>query len=452
MTFLKNYKQTLILVGSIIIGAIVGVIWGEGAKVLSPLGDIFLNLMFVVIVPLIFLTISTSISKINTPKRVGKILGTIVLVFIITSLVSVLIGLLATYPFKLVESEDGTKILHELEEFETEEKSPFDDTAIGETAKEYEKAEKTREMLTEELSDFERIVSTITVNDFSKILSKDNIIAIVVFAIMFGFAIRMAGEKANPTKELLESLTEVIMKFITIIMYYAPIGLGCYFASFIGTFGASIAIGYLKTFVIYTIACLICFFGVYTLYAFIAGGKEGVKRFWKYVIPATLTALATCSSAASIPVNLQSAKNIGVSDDIAETIIPLGTSFHKDGSIIGSVFKAMFLVCLFGTNVYTVGGVIEILFISLIATLLVTAIPIGGGTISETMIITMLGYPLTTVPILTTIATIIDAPATVLNVVGDSASSMLAARIIDGKDWMIKPQKNDLKKKIKQHS
>ena len=409
MTFLKNYKQTLILVGSIIIGAIVGVIWGEGAAVLNPFGDIFLNLMFVIIVPLIFLTISTSISKINAPKRVGKILGTTVLVFVVTSLVSVLIGLFSTYPFKLVEFEDGAKILSELG---------------------------TESIATEELSVLERTVNVLTVNDFSKILSKDNIIAIVVFAIIFGLAVRMSGEKGNRTKELLESLSEVIMKVITIIMYYAPIGLGCYFASFVGKFGASIAIGYLKTFVIYTIACLICFFGVYTLYAFIAGGKEGVRRFWKYVIPATLTALATCSSAASIPVNLQTAKNIGVSDDIAETMIPLGTSFHKDGSIIGSVFKAMFLVCLFGTNVYTLGGVIEILFISLIATLLVTAIPIGGGTISETMIITMLGFPLTTVPILTTIATIIDAPATVLNVVGDSVSSILAARIIDSKDWM----------------
>lgn len=423
MTFLKNYKQTLILVGSIIIGAIVGVIWGEGAKVLSPLGDIFLNLMFVVIVPLIFLTISTSISKINTPKRVGKILGTTVLVFVLTSLVSVLIGLFATYPFELVSSEDGTKILE----------------TLG-----------TEEQTTEELSILERTVSALTVNDFSKILSKDNIIAIVVFAIIFGLGVRMSGEKGTRTKELLESLSEVIMKVITIIMYYAPIGLGCYFASFVGQFGASIAFGYLKTFIIYTIACLICFFGVYTLYAFIAGGKEGVKRFWKFVLPATLTALATCSSAASIPVNLQTSKNIGVSDDIAETLIPLGTSFHKDGSIIGSVFKAMFLVCLFGTNVYTVGGVIEILFISLIATLLVTAIPIGGGTISETMIITMLGYPLTTVPILTTIATIIDAPATVLNVVGDSASSMLAARIVDGKDWMNKNEGLNINKKIKQ--
>ena len=429
MTFLKNYKQTLILVAAIIIGAIVGVILGEGAAVLNPLGDIFLNLMFVIIVPLIFLTISTSISKINTPKRVGKILGTTVLVFVITSLVAVLIGLFATYPFNLVSLDDGEKILQELG---------------------------TEEQTTEELSVLERTVKVLTVNDFSKILSKDNIIAIVVFAIIFGLAVRMAGEKAKPVQELLESLSEVIMKVITIIMYYAPIGLGCYFAAFIGKFGASIAIGYIKTFVIYTVACLICYFLVYTLYAFIAGGKEGIKRFWKSVIPATLTALATCSSAASIPVNLQTAKNIGVSDDIAETLIPLGTSFHKDGSIIGSVFKAMFLVCLFGTNVYSVSGVIQILLISLVATLLVTAIPIGGGTISETMIITMLGYPLMTVPILTTIATIIDAPATVLNVVGDSASSMLAARIIDGKDWINKdnPQEHKSKnnKKIKQHA
>lgn len=409
MTFLKNYKQTLILVGSIIIGAIVGVIWGEGAKVLSPLGDLFINLMFMVIVPLIFLTISTSISKISHPKRVGKILGTTVLVFVLTSVVSVLIGLLFTYPFKLVSTADGEKILAELG---------------GDVAQ------------TEELSILQRTVNVLTVNDFSKLLSKDNIIAIVVFSIMFGCAMRAAGEKSKPVQDVLESLTEIIMKIINIIMYYAPIGLGCYFASFIGVFGASIAVGYLKTFVIYTIACLFCFFGVYTLYAFIAGGKKGVKRFWKFVLPATFTALATCSSAASIPVNLQTSKNIGVSDDIAETLIPLGTSFHKDGSIIGSVFKAMFLVCLFGTNVYTFGGVIQILAISLIATLLVTAVPIGGGTISETMIITMLGYPLTTVPILTTIATIIDAPATVLNVVGDSASSMLAARIIDGKNWL----------------
>ena len=228
------------------------------------------------------------------------------------------------------------------------------------------------------------------------------------------------------------------MSFLKIIMLYAPIGLGGYFANFVGKFGSSIAIGYAKTFVIYTISCLIVFFGLYTLYAFIAAGKVGVKKYWSNILPATFTALATCSSSASIPVNLQAAKNIGVSDDIAKTMIPLGTSFHKDGSIIGSVFKVMFLVCFLGIDIFTAGGIFKIIIVSLVATLFVAAIPIGGSTISETMILTMLGFPLYTLPILSTIAAIIDAPATVLNVVGDSASSMLAARIIDGKDWMNK--------------
>ncbi len=411
-TFLKNYKQTLVLLAAIIIGAIAGLILGEQATVLSPLGDLFINLMFIIIVPLVFLTISTSISKISQPKRVGKILGTIVLVFVITSIVSVLIGLAAAYPISLVNVEDGTIIRANLAE-EAENKA-------------------------EELSILERTVSLLTVSDFSGLFSKNNIVAIIVIAIMFGCAIKMSGEKGKKTQELLESLSDVIMSLLTIVMYYAPIGLGCYFAALVGTFGAAIAVGYLKTLIIYTVACLVCYFGVYTLYAFIAGGKIGVKKYWSSIIPATITALATCSSAASIPVNLQAAKNIGVSDDIAETMIPLGTSFHKDGSIIGSVFKAMFLVCLFELNFMNPFGFVKIILISLVATLLVTAVPIGGGTISETLIITMLGCPLSALPILTIIATIIDAPATVLNVVGDSCSSMLAARIVDGKEWIKK--------------
>jgi len=181
---------------------------------------------------------------------------------------------------------------------------------------------------------------------------------------------------------------------------------------------------------------------MYSLYAFIAGGKKGVKIFWKNILPSTLTSLATCSSAASIPVNIQCSKKIGVPADIAETTIPLGTSFHKDGSIIGSVFKIMFLVCLFGTSLKTGGEVLGVLGVALLANLLVTAVPIGGGTISEMLIITMMGYPVAALPILTIIATIIDAPATMLNVVGDTASSMVVARVIDGKDWMNKEKED----------
>lgn len=414
-TFLANYKQTLILLASIIIGAIAGIVFGEKVTVLAPFGDLFLNLLLVIIVPLIFLTITTSIAKISQPKRLGKILGTTVLVFIIMSLVAVLVGMLVTYPIKLVNIEDSEKIHTTL------------DTTLEATTE-----------TDEDMTLLSRFLSALTVNDFSKLLSRDNLLAIIVFAILFGIAIKTSGEKGTLALDTLESFMNVIMSLLNIVMYYAPIGLGCYFAVLTGTFGASIAIGYAKTFIVYTLVAFAFYFIMYTIYAFIAAGKKGVKAFWKNILPATITSLATCSSAASIPVNIKAARDIGVSDDICETIIPLGTSFHKDGSIIGSVFKVMFLVCIFGTPIYTLGGFMQILLVSLIATLFVAAIPIGGGTISEMMILTMMGYPVYALPILTIIATIIDPPATLLNVVGDSSASMLAARIIDGKNWINK--------------
>ena len=410
--FLSNYKSTIILLVAIIVGSIVGIVFKEKATILSPLGDIFLNLLLVIIVPLIFLNITTAISKMKQPKRLGKIIVSIIGVFLITSIIAVLIGFASTYFVKLVDAEDGEEIKASLEE----------------TADDEEAAE-------EELTIADRTVKLLTVNDFQKLFSKDNIIALLVFSIMVGIAINMSGEKGEPFRKVLESANDVMANIVKIIMYYAPIGLGCYMASFIGSFGTSIAVGYLKTFVVYLIVSIAFYFIVYTVYAFIAGGKKGVTAFWKNVIPATVTAMGTCSSAACIPVNIESTKKMGVPSDIAETTIPLGTSFHKDGSIIGSVFKIMFLVGLFGTSLATFGDVRGILGVALLANLLITAVPIGGGTISEMLIITMMGYPVAALPILTIIATIIDMPATVLNVVGDDTSSMMVARIVDGKEW-----------------
>ena len=404
--FLKNYKSTLILLASIIIGTIVGLIFGEKATVLSPFGDLFLNMLLVIIVPLIFVTISTSIGRMKQPKRIGKILTTIILVFAFTSIVSVFVGLVSAKAFRLVDVKD------------TE--------AIKEVLKGAE------EVTSEDVNFLERTVEAVSVNDFSKLLTRDNMIALIIFSILMGISINMSKGKGDKFLGILESANEVVQSFIKLIMYYAPIGLGCYFAALVGTFGGEIALGYGKTFLIYTIVSVLFYFIVYSFYAFIAGGKEGFVSYWKNILPATLTSLATCSSAASIPVNTICAKKIGVPEDIADTTIPLGTSFHKDGSIIGSVFKIMFLVYLFNSDVST----LKVLGVALIATLLVTAVPIGGGTISEMLIITMLGFPVTALPILTIIATIIDPPATMLNVVGDSASSMLVARIVDGKKWL----------------
>lgn len=420
--FLSNYKTTIILLVAIIVGAIVGIIFQEKATILKPLGDIFLNLLLVIVVPLIFLTITTSISKMQSPKRLGKIIFTIIGVFIFTSIIAVLIGFASTYFVELIESEDGEKIRETLQE----------SNEITETE--------------EDATIAERTVDLLTVDDFYKLLSKENIIALLVASVIVGFAINMSGENAKPVKEFLISANEVVNNVVKIIMYYAPIGLGCYFASFVGSFGETIVVGYLKTFIIYLVVTVAFYFIMYTFYAFLAGGKTGVRRFWKNALTPTATALGTCSSAACIPSNIQASKNIGVPSDIAETTIPLGSSFHKDGSIIGSVFKIMFLIGLFGTSISTAGDIFGVLGVALLANLLITAVPIGGGTISEMLIISMMGYPVAALPILTIIATIIDAPATMLNVVGDTVSSMMVTRVVDGKDWIAKGTDLDDKK------
>lgn len=403
---IKNYKQSIILIGSLIIGTIVGLIFKEKATVLEPLGTLFINMLLVVVVPLIFLSITTSIGKIDKPKRVGKILRSIIIAFVFTSLVSVVIGL-TSLKIRLVDSGDVKKITALLDE----------STEVSDDA-----------------SVLDKLVNSVSTNDFVNLLSKNNILALIVISILSGLAINKSGEKGKSFLKVLDSSYEVLQNLIKILMYYAPIGLGCYFASFTGTFGASVTQGFVKMLVIYTILVLFVYFVIYSLYAYMAAGKIGVKKYWANIIPASVTALSTCSSAASIPVNTECAKKIGVSEDIASPTITLGTSFHKDGSIIGSVFKIMFLVYLFDMPV----SGIKVLGVSLLATILVTAVPIGGGTISEMLILKLMGFPVAALPILTIIATIIDAPATLLNVTGDCASSMLVSRMVDGKDSLKK--------------
>ena len=408
---IKNYKSTLILLGSVVIGAICGLIFKEKAEIVKPLGDLFLNLLLVIIVPLIFFTITSSISKMNEKKRLSKILISTIVIFLITSVVAVLFGFLTTAKINLVNPENTETI-----------KEVFDNTV--------------EEGI--ELNILERTVSVLSTNSFVNLLSTSNLVALIVMSVLFGIAINKAGEKVKKVAELFDSFSEIMYKLIEIIMYYAPIGLGCYFASLVGTLGGTIAVGFLKTFIVYTLVCLVFMAVFYTLYAFIAGGFKAVKAFWTNIIPSALTSIGTCSSAASVPINIECTKKMGVPNDIAETTVSLGTSFHKDGSCIGSVFKIMFLVSLFGTSLSTFGDISKVLGIALLATLLVTAVPIGGGTISEMLILTMMNYNVAALPILTIVATIIDAPATLLNVVGDSASAMMVTRIVEGKEWINK--------------
>lgn len=410
---IKNYKSTIILLVSVIIGTICGLIFKEKTSIVKPLGDLFLNLLLVIIVPLIFFTITSSISKMSNKKRLSKIIINTFIIFLITSVIACLFALLTTSFIDLVSKEDTVLI---------------------------QETFKNNENVTPKLNILERTVNVLSTNSFINLLSTDNLVALIIMSILLGLAINKAGTKGRKVADFFCSFSEIMYKLIEIIMYYAPIGLGCYFASLVGSIGSTIALGFLKTFIVFTTTSILFMFIFYTLYAFIAGRKKGVKLFWKNILPVALTAVGTCSSAASVPINISCTKKIGVPNDIAETTVSLGTSFHKDGSCMGSVFKIMFLVNLFGTSLLTIGDFTKVLGIALLATLLVTAVPIGGGTISEMLILSMLNYNVAALPILTIIATIIDAPATLLNVIGDTASSMLVTKTVEKNNWLEKSQ------------
>ncbi len=394
----KNYKSSIFLIISIIIGTIIGIIFKEKTNKIKALGDLFINMLTCIVIPIVFLNITISIGKMNKPKRIGKVLITTFIVFLATSIISALLGIIASNITPLIT---GTKIISETT---TPEKINF----------------------------LDKFANTLTVSNFNELLSVNNMIALILASIIFGIALNKTKE--TKTLELLESLNNIVQKIVNIIMLYAPIGIGAYFAVLVGNFGGNITSGYIKTFIIYLIVSIFIYFIIYGFYAYIAGGKEGIKRYFKYIITPTITALSTCSSAASIPSNTEAAQNIGVPSDIASAVIPLGTNFHKDGSIVGNAFKIMFLVYLFNLDITFT----KVLPVALLSTLLITALPIGGGTIAEMFIISILGAPISALPMLTIIATIIDAPATVLNVVGDSASSMLVTCLLEGKNWLNK--------------
>jgi Na+/H+-dicarboxylate symporter len=306
-----------LLIISIILGAFLGIVFKKDASMFKPLGDIFLNLLFTVIVPLVFFSISSTVASMTNLKRLGKILSVMVLIFVSTGLIAsaVMIAAVVIYPPAV-----GTGI-------------PLPSVAD-----------------VPQLKAADQFVRAFTVSDFPNLLSKNNMLALIVFSMLTGLATSAVGEKGKTFAGFLTSANEVMMKLITFIMYYAPIGLGAYFAYLVGVFGPELLGSYARAMTLYYPTALVYFVVAFSLYAFLAGRAAGVKKFWRYIIPPSLTALATGSSMATIPANLQAADDIGVPRDISEVVIPIGATIHMEGScaaVLKIDFSSGFFRCRF---------------------------------------------------------------------------------------------------------
>lgn len=401
---MKAYRFSLILLSSILIGGIVGYFMGADAVMLKPLGDIFLNLMFTIVVPLVFFSIASSIANMDGLKRFGKIISSMTGTFLVTSFLAAVFMIIIVIIFP-----------------------PAQGAVI----------EMTKPEQAQSISVADQIVGIFTVSDFADLLSRQNMLALIFFSILMGIATSTSGEKGKPFAAFLKSGAEISMKVVSYIMYYAPIGLGAYFAALVGEFGPQLLGTYFRASVIYYTAAIVYFIVFFTLYAYVAGKKQGVKIFWKNMVSPTVTSLATCSSAASIPANLEATKKMGISSDIRETVVLLGSTLHKDGSVLGGVIKIAFLFGVFNMQFTDLKTIAIAIVVSMLVGTVMGAIP-GGGMIGEMLILSLYGFPPEALPIIAAISTIIDPPATMLNVTGDNACAVLTARFVEGKNWMKK--------------
>lgn len=400
---LRNYRFPLFILTGVVIGAIIGLIFGEKAAVIKPFGTLFINMMFTLVVPLVFFSISSAVAGMSSATRLGKILGSMLGIFAITGVIASIVMIAALWISKATE---GVQV---------EMTQPKDVEEVGSIG--------------------DQLVSTFVVDDFSKILSAEHMLALIVFAVIVGIATSKLGEAGRPFAAFLHSGSEVFLKFTSIIMYYAPIGLGAYFAALIGELGAQLVGDYVRAFLVYYPVAIVYFIVAFTLYSFLAGGRRGITAFWSNIIEPTAISLGTSSSVAAIPANLRAGQRIGVPRDIRETIIPIGATIHMEGSSLSAILKIAFLFAVFQRDFFTPGNILIGIAVALLAGMVMAGIP-SGGFIGELMIITLYGFPPAALPIIQIIGTVIDPPATTINAVGDQASSMMVARVLDGKDWM----------------
>ena len=399
---LRSYGFSILLIASIVLGAVLGIVFKKDAAVLKPLGDAFLNLLFTIIVPLVFFSISATVASMTDLRRLGKILGVMMVIFVATGLAASIIMLAVILVFPPASGVHiPLPVAPDLQAF----------------------------------SAADQLVRAFTVPDFPFLLSKNNMLALIVISMLVGLAASATGEKGRAFIEFLAAAKEVMMKLISLVMYFAPVGLCAYFAYLTGVFGPDLLGSYARAAAVYYPTAVLYFFLAFTLYAFAAGRTRGVKSFWKNIIPPSVMALATGSSMATIPANLQAADKIGIPRDISEVVIPVGATIHMEGSCLAAVLKIAFLFGIFQMPFVGIETLLTALGIALLTGVVVSGIP-GGGTIGELLILSLYGFPPEAFPLITMIGTLVDAPATMVNAVGDNVSGMLTARILGGKNWM----------------
>lgn len=391
----KNYGSLLRISLGVTLGALIGAFFPTLGVSLKPIGDIFLNILFVAIVPLIFFAVSTSLASLDSSQNLGKILLTMMGVFLAFVLISALWMSLFLYSF------------------------PVEIPASSAT---------TAQPTAEAVSWADRLVSFFTVSEFTALFSRQNVLALLIFSFLLGTAARRTGDLGKPFVSFLNSGFEIMKQLIGLVMTWAPVGLGAYFAYQVATLGPQLFGIYGKPLGLYYAAGGLYYLIFFTVYIFIAFGWKIVKRFWQFNLLPSATAISTCSSFATMPANLLAAEKIGVPAAVRNIVIPLGTTLHKNGSSMSSMVKIYVAFVLMGMNVFTLENMAIALGLTVFVSIVAGGIP-NGGYIGGMLMISAYQLPQEVVPAVLIIGTLVDPMATLLNSTADTVASVVVTRI-----------------------
>ncbi len=401
-SFIKKYGFILAMLVAIVGGCAIGAVW-PGAKSLEPLGTLFINAMFCVVVPMVFVSISSAIANMKNLKRAGKIIGITMVTFFVTATIAAVLMYAVVRIFPIVT---GT---YALEAGETK------TVVVG-----------------------DMVVNFFTKPDFPELWSRRAMLPLIVAAILFGFGVQMSGGPETMVAKLLHSLAECMMNVVKLITYYAPVGFFGFFAYLVATYGPSLIGDYSRTLIVYYLMSFAYLLIMFPLYARFGGGKGGAGVMFRHLFRPAVTAFGTCSSVATIPTNMEVAKETGISEDVMDIVLPLGATMHMDGSAMSAIIKVAFLFGVFGID-FSTGKAIAAILVAVLSSVAMSGIP-GGGGVGELVLCTVF-FPeqlAVAYPIAIALGDLVDPPATMVNSAGDYVVSFIVSRYTDGKDWLQK--------------
>ena len=406
----KAYRFPIILLCAIAVGCVIGAVMGKDALVLKPLGDLFINAMFMVVVPLVFTTICSAVASMSSMERLGKVMRSLVVVFLITGALAAILMLVTVTIFPPAQ---GANIQMQ---------------AAGEI---------------QAFSTPDQIVKAFTTDDFVNLLSRRAMLPLILFTIFFGFCLQSLGERGRSIGRGISVVADAMLQMVKYLMYYAPIGLGAYFATLVGDYGPQLLGAYFRSMVVYHVATFGYFFVAFTIYSWWATDGRGVRVFWSKIIAPALMALGSGSSTATLPINLEAATNMGIPRDISEIVLPIGATAHMEGSCLSGILKISFLFGIFCLPFTGLGMMATAVAVAVLSGVVLSGIP-GGGLVGEMLIVSLYGFPPEAFPIIATIGFLVDPAATMVNATGDTCSALIISRLVEGKDWFAKAKVTDL--------